>query len=123
VVELRESRDAVALLPTLRDNLEKVGFTIDHTVKQESSLPREIATELTLRYRLDSPQLPAISDALDALQLNPRTTVIEPEPDTTERRQLATAQEQLRQAGPKLVPSDSPAPDAAKDVGDFQQLL
>ena len=114
VVELRESRDAVALLPALRENLEKVGLTLDHAVKQESNVPREITTELTLRYRLDSPQLPAISDALDALRLNPRATVIEPEPDATERRQLAAAQEQLRQAGPKLVPSDSPAHDQAR---------
>ena len=114
VVELRESRDAVALLPTLRENLEKVGFTIDHAVKLEPTTAREIATELTLRYRLDSLQLPAISDALDALRQNPRTTVIEPGPDVSERRQLAAAQEQQRQAGPKLVPSDSPAHDQAR---------
>lgn len=114
VVELRESRDAVALLPALRENLEKVGFTLDHAVKLESSVPREIATELTLRYRLDSPQLPVISDALDALRLNPRAAVIEPGPDATERRQLAAAQEQQRQAVPKLVPSDSPAHDQAR---------
>lgn len=114
VVELRESRDAVALLPALRENLERVGLTIDHAVKLETNAPREIATELTLRYRLDSPQLPAISDALDALRLNPKATVIEPVPDAMERRQLAAAQEQLRQAGPKLVPSDSPAHDQAR---------
>ncbi|MDO7848589.1 toprim domain-containing protein [Hymenobacter sp. M29] len=114
IVELRESRDAVALLPALREKLEKVGLTIDHAVKLESTAPREIATELTLRYRLDSPQLPAISDALDALRLNPRATVIEPGPDATERRQLAAAQEQQRQTGPQLVPSDSPAHDQAR---------
>ncbi|AIZ65570.1 hypothetical protein PK28_18295 (plasmid) [Hymenobacter sp. DG25B] len=114
VVEFRESRDAVALLPALRENLERVGLTIDHAVKLETNAPREIATELTLRYRLDSPQLPAISDALDALRLNPRATMIEPVPDAMERRQLAAAQEQLRQAGPKLVPSDSPAHDQAR---------
>ncbi|WP_201982590.1 toprim domain-containing protein [Hymenobacter rubidus] len=114
VVEFRESRDAIALLPALRENLERVGLTIDHAVKLETNAPREIATELTLRYRLDSPQLPAISDALDALRLNPRATVIEPVPDAMERRQLAAAQEQLRQAGPKLVPSDSPAHDQAR---------
>lgn len=114
VVELRESRDAVALLPTLRDNLGKVGLTIDHALKIEATAAREIATELTLRYRLDSPQLPAISNALDALRQNPRTTVIEPGPDATERRQLAIAQEQQRRAGPELVPSDSPAHDQAR---------
>ncbi len=114
VVELRESRDAVALLPTLRDNLEKVGLTIDHALKIQPTAAREIATELMLRYRLDSPQLPAISDALDALRQNPRTTVIEPGPDATERRQLAIAQEQQRRAGPELVPSDSPAHDQAR---------
>lgn len=114
VVELRESRDAVAVLPALRENLERVGLTIDHAVKLESTAPREIATELTLRYRLDSPQLPAISDALDALRLNPRATVIEPVPDATERRQLAAAQEQQRRAGPQLVPSDSPGHDQAR---------
>lgn len=114
VVVLRESRDAVAVLPTLRENLEKVGLTIDHAVKLESTAPGEIVTEITLRYRLDSPQLPAISDALDALRLNPRATVIEPVPDATERRQLAAAQEQQRQAGPPLVPSDSLAHDQAR---------
>ena len=114
MVELRESRDAVAVLPALRENLERVGLTIDHAVKLESTAPREIATELTLRYRLDSPQLPAISDALDALRLNPRATVIEPVPDATERRQLAAAQEQQRRAGPQLVPSDSPGHDQAR---------
>jgi hypothetical protein len=114
VVELRESRDAVALLPALRENLEKVGFTLDHAVKLEPTAAREIATELTLRYRLDSLQLPAISDALDALRQNPSTTVIEPGPDASERRQLAAAQEQQRQAGPKLVPSDFPAHDQAR---------
>ncbi|HEX8326115.1 MAG TPA: toprim domain-containing protein [Hymenobacter sp.] len=114
VVELRESRDAVALLPTLRENLERVGLTIDHALKLESNVPREIATELTLRYRLDSPQLPAISDALDALRQNPRATVIEPVQDAAGRRQLAAAQEQQRRAGPQLVPSDSPAHDQAR---------
>ena len=114
VVELRESRDAVALLPALRENLERVGLSIDHAVKLESTTPREIATELTLRYRLDSPQLPAISNMLDALRLNPRARVIEPGPDATERRQLAAALEQQRQAGPVLVPSDSLAHDQAR---------
>ena len=114
VVALGESRDAAALLPALRENLERVGLTINHAVKVESNVPREITTELTLRYRLDSPQLLAISDALDALRLNPRATVIEPEQDATERRQHAAAQEQQRQAGPPLVPSDSLAYDQAR---------
>jgi hypothetical protein len=48
------------------------------------------------------------------LRQNPSTTVIEPGPDASERRQLAAAQEQQRQAGPKLVPSDSPAHDQAR---------
>ncbi|WP_460503285.1 toprim domain-containing protein, partial [Hymenobacter agri] len=75
VVEFRESRDAMAQLPQLRDNLERVGLTIDHAIKRETPVAREIATELTLRYRPDSPQLPAISAALDALAANPRATV------------------------------------------------
>ncbi|WP_324679643.1 toprim domain-containing protein [Hymenobacter sp. GOD-10R] len=116
VVELRESRDAVALLPALRENIERVGLTIHHAIKLESNVPREIATELTLRYRLDSPQLPAISDALDALRQNPQATVIEPVADAAERRQLAIAQEQQRQAGPPLVPSDSPTHDLARQT-------
>lgn len=114
VVELRESRDAVALLPALRENIEKVGLTIDHAIKLESTVAREITTELTLRYQLDSPQLPAISSALDTLAQNPKATVIEPVQDATERRQLAAAQEQQRLAGPQLVPSDSPAHDQAR---------
>lgn len=114
VVEVRESRDAVALLPALRENLERVGLTIDHAIKQEPAVPREIVTELTLRYRLDSPQLPAISAALDALRQNPRATVIELMQDATERRQFAAAQEQQRQAGPVLVPSGSKAHDQAR---------
>lgn len=114
VVEFRESRDAVAQLPQLRDNLERVGLTIDHAIKLETPVAREIATELTLRYRPDAPQLPAISAALDALAANPRATVIEPAPDAAERRQRAAAQEQQRQAGLQLVPSDSPAHDQAR---------
>lgn len=114
VVQLRESRDAVALLPALRDNLERVGFTIDHAIKLGPNADREIVTDLMLRYRPDSPQLLAISDALDALRQNPHATVMEPAQDAAERRQLAAAQEQARQAGPQLVPSGSAAHDQAR---------
>lgn len=116
VVEFRESRDAVAQLPPLRDNLERVGLTIDHSIRLETLVAREIATALTLRYRPDSPQLPAISDALDALRQNPKATVIEPNQDAVERRQRAAAREQQRQAGAPLVPSDSLAHDQARQV-------
>lgn len=114
VVEFRESRDAMAQLPALRENIEKVGLTIDHSIKLETTVAREIATALTLRYRLDSPQLPAISAALDMLAQNPKATVVEPAPDASKRRQLAAVQEQQRQAGPQLVPSDSPGHDQAR---------
>ncbi|WP_170172711.1 toprim domain-containing protein [Hymenobacter rigui] len=114
VLELRESRDAVALLPTLRENLERVGLAIDHATKLEPSTAREIVTELTLRYALDSPRLSTISDALDALRQNPNARVIEPLQDATERRQLAAAREQERQAGASLVPSGSRTHDQAR---------
>lgn len=116
VVEFRESRDALAQLPQLRDNLERVGLTTDHSVGLQTPVVREITTALTLRYRPDSPQLPAISDALDALRQNPKATVIEPTQDATERRQLAAAQELQRRAGPSLVPSNSLAHDQARQV-------
>jgi len=114
VVEFRESRDAVAQLPALRENIERVGLTIDHSIKLKTTVAWEIATALTLRYRLDSPQLPTICDALDMLAQNPKATVIEPGPDAAARRQLAAAQEQLREAGPQLVPSDSSGHDHAR---------
>ncbi len=114
VVEFRERRDAVAQLPALRKNIERVGLAINHSIKLETTVAREIATALTLRYRLDSPQLPAISAALDTLAQNPKVTVIEPAPDAAARRQLAAAQEQQRQASPQLVPNDSPGRDQAR---------
>lgn len=117
-VEFRESRDEMSQLSSLQQNLEKAGLRVDHSVKLDSATPREIATELTLRYRVDSPQLPAISAALDALATNPKATVIEPVQDQAERRQLATAQEQAqeqqRQAGPQIQPSVSPGHDQAR---------
>ena len=118
MVEYRESRDQVSQLPTLRENLEKAGLTIDHSLSLPPASNREIQTELTLRYKIDSPQLPIISQALNALATNPKATVIEPVQDATERRQLAAAQEtaaeQKRQAGPQIQPSDSPAHDQAR---------
>ena len=77
-------------------------------------MARQVATELTLRYRADSPQLPAISDALDALRQNPKATVMEPVQDAVERRQLAATREQQRQVGPVMVPSDSQVHDQAR---------
>lgn len=124
VVKFRESRDQVAQLPTLRENIENAGLSIDHAVSRPAGVTpgqpdkREVETELTLRYRMDSPQLPAISQALDALAANPRAIVIEPVQDATERRQLVTAQEQAkeqqRQAGPQIQASESPAHDQAR---------
>ena len=117
-VAFRESRDEISQLSSLQQNLEKAGLRIDHSQKMETDVPREIATELTLRYPIDSAQLPAISAALDALATNPKATVIEPVQDQTERRQLATAQEQGKEqqklAGPQIQPSDSPAHDQAR---------
>ncbi|UYZ65311.1 toprim domain-containing protein [Hymenobacter weizhouensis] len=114
VVELRESRDAVALLPALRENLERVGLTIDHATKHKPGAAREIVTELTLRYAADSPQLLVLSDTLDALRQSPHITVVEPPQDAAERRQQAAAREQTRQAGAALVPSGSAARDQAR---------
>lgn len=114
VVELRESRDETALLPALRENLERIGLHIDHATRHPSGAAREIITELTLRYPVQSPQLPAISDAVDALRHNPQVSVVESGQDAAERRQLAAAREQERQAGPPLRPSDSPARDQAR---------
>lgn len=119
VVEFRESRDTMSQLNDVQQGLEKAGLKVDHSQKLETAVPREIATELTLRYPLDSPQLPAISQALDALATNPRATVIEPVQDATERRQLATAQEQAKEqqlAGPQIQPSESPAHDQARQT-------
>lgn len=120
VVGLRESRDTMSQLTDVQQGLEKAGLKVDHSQKLETAVPREIATELTLRYPIDSPQLPAISQALDALATNPRATVIEPVQDATERRQLAAAQEQAkeqhRQAGPQIQPSESPAHDQARQT-------
>ena len=95
-VEFRESRDEMSQLSTLQHNLAKAGLSIDQSQLLDSSVPSEIATELTLRYPIASAQLPAISAALDTLATNPRATVIEPVQDQAERRQLATAQEQAK---------------------------
>jgi hypothetical protein len=114
VVEFRENRDEVSQLPALRDNLERVGLVIDHAVKMEPQAAREIATALTLRYQLSSPQLLLISDAVDALSANLKVRVVEAVPDAAERRQLAAAQLEQRQKGPALVPSDSPAHDQTR---------
>ena len=117
-VDFRESRDEISQLSSLQQNLEKAGLSIDHSLKLEGATPREIATELTLRYPIASAQLPALSAALDALATNPKATVIEPVQDQTERRQVAAAQEQAQQqqqqAGPQIQPSDSPAHDHAR---------
>ncbi|MDF7813937.1 hypothetical protein [Hymenobacter sp. YC55] len=118
VVEFRESRDQISQLPTLRENLEKVGLIIDHGKSLPARELREVGMELTLCYRLDSPQLPAISQVLDALTTNTKVTVIEPVQDAAERRQLAAAQEQtqnqLRQASAQVQPSSSPLHDQAR---------
>lgn len=118
IVEFRESRDTMSQLSNVEQNLEKAGLKINHSLRLETDVPREIATAITLRYPLDSAQLPAISQALDTLATNPRATLIEPAPDAAERRQLAAAQEQAkeqqRQAGPQIQPSESPAHDQAR---------
>nr|GFA35360.1 hypothetical protein [Tanacetum cinerariifolium] len=119
-IAYRESRDEMSQLSTLQQNLERVGLIIDHSRRLESTAPREIATELTLRYQLDSPQLPAISAALDSLAINPRVAVNEAVPAQTERRQLAAEQEVARQQKraeqQQLQPSDSPSHDQARRV-------
>ncbi|TDN39874.1 hypothetical protein A8B98_16925 [Hymenobacter sp. UV11] len=119
-IEYRESRDEMSQLSTLQQNLEKAGLSIDHSLRLEGAQPREIATELTLRYTIDSAQLPAISAALDSLATNPKATVIEPVQDQTERRQLATAQEiaqqQKRAEQQQIQPSDSASHDQARRV-------
>ena len=48
--------------------------------------------------------------------LNPKATVVEPAQDATERQRLATAQEQRRQAGPQIQPSESSAHDQARQT-------
>jgi hypothetical protein len=118
VVEFRESRDRMSQLNDVQQSLEKAGLVIPHSLRIAPIASREIATELTLRYSLESPQLPAISKALDELAKNPSATIKEPVQDATERRQLATAQEQAkeqqRQASPQIQPSESPAHDQAR---------
>lgn len=120
VVEFRESRNEVSQLQALQANLEKAGLVLDHSKGLDTAVPREIAMEMTLRYRPDSPQLVTISQALDGLATNPKATVIEPQQDAAERRQLATAQEQAkeqqRQADPQIQPSESPAHDQARQT-------
>ncbi|MFC7670940.1 hypothetical protein ACFQT0_28760 [Hymenobacter humi] len=105
-------------LSTLQQNLEKAGLSIDHSLRLEGAQPRELATELTLRYPVASAQLPALSAALDALATNPKATVIEPVQDQTERRELATAQEiaqqQKRAEQQQIQPSNSPSQDQAR---------
>lgn len=119
-VAYRESRDEMSQLSTLQQNLEKVGLSIDHSRKLDSPAPREIATELTLRYRLDSPQLPAISAALDSLATNPKVAVSEAVAAQTERRQIAAQQEVARQQKraeqQQMQLSDSPGHDQARRV-------
>ncbi|TVT36780.1 toprim domain-containing protein [Hymenobacter setariae] len=119
-IAYRESRDEMSQLSTLQQNLEKVGLSIDHSRKLDNAAPRELATELTLRYRLDSPQLPAISAALDSLATNPKVTVNEGMVAQTERRQMAgeqeVAQQQKRAEQQQLQPSDSPGHDQARRV-------
>lgn len=117
-VEFRESRDEMSQLSTLQQNLEKAGLRIDHSLRLEGAQPRELATELTLRYPVASAQLPALSAALDALATNPKATVIEPVQDQTERRERATAQEiaqqQKRAEQQQIHPSNSPSQDQAR---------
>jgi len=117
-VQYRERLDQISQLTTLQENLEKAGLKIDHSLRLPKPNDRETETELTLRYKIDSPQLPIISQALNALATNPKATVIEPTQDAAERRQLAAAQETAaelkRQAGPQIQPSDSPAHDQAR---------
>ncbi|GAB3720514.1 hypothetical protein GCM10027594_00500 [Hymenobacter agri] len=126
VVEFRESRDQVSQLPILQENIEKAGLSIDHSINRPAGVTpgqpdkREIETELTLRYRLDSPHLPAISAALDALATNPKATVIEGRAEQVERRQLAVEQEEFRQQKraeqQQIHPSESPSHDQARRV-------
>lgn len=119
-ITYRESRDEMSQLSTLQQNLEKVGLSIDHSRRLDSPVPRELATEVTLRYRLDSPQLPAISAALDNLATNPKVAVMETMQNQTERRQLAgeqeTARQQKRAEQQQIQPSDSPSHDHARRV-------
>lgn len=61
VMKFRESRDQTGQLPTLRKNLEKGRLTIDHSKSLAPQQARAIDTVLTLRYHLDSPQLPTIT--------------------------------------------------------------
>ncbi|QKG54936.1 hypothetical protein [Hymenobacter sp. BRD67] len=69
---------------------------------------------------MDSPQLPAISAALDSLATNPKVTVSEAVAAQTERRQLAAqqevAQQQKRAEQQQMQPSDSPGHDQARRV-------
>lgn len=118
VVEFRESRDEMSQLMAMQQRLEKAGLVVDHSVRLEPLAPRELATELTLRYTASSPQLVTISQALDGLASNPKVKVIEPQQDATERRQLATAQEQAqqKQQQQQMQPSESAAHDQARQV-------
>ena len=101
-------------LSILQQNLAKAGLSIDHSQKLDSSVPSEIAAELTLRYPIASAQLPAINAALDALATNPKATVIEPVQDQAERRQLATAQEQAKQQQQQQSVQQKPEPSSTE---------